>query len=185
MGEDNMCTVDWIILILNTACLVGSIIGAFNALNSYKKCKQLTNFANLNIAIYECRLVLDNCHKLLKLCGKAAHNKRGTNPNIEITEYGCSIKNSFATIKEKLPSSSQKTVNKMLSASPNLNLDIEQYVSLLISGQTLIGSDDSEDNKTEITKTINNITEIEKTVDSILLHIKKEIENIQESEKKM
>ena len=33
---------DWIILIINIACLIGSIIGAVQAHSSYKKCKQLT-----------------------------------------------------------------------------------------------------------------------------------------------
>ena len=48
---------------------MGSIIGAFKANSSYKKCKQLTNFANLKVALDECQLIFENCSKLLRLCG--------------------------------------------------------------------------------------------------------------------
>lgn len=166
---------DWIILILNIACLIGSIVGALKAHNSYKKCKQLTNFANLKIALDECQLIFDYCRKLLKHCGDSQNNIRGENPKIKITEYGYAIKNSFSKIKEILPATSQEAVNDILSISTNHKLDIEKYVSLLVSGQAIDNDD----------VTIDNISEIEKAVGKIQLHIKKKMENMQESDSQM
>lgn len=166
---------DWIILFLNVACLIGSIVGAVNANNSYKKCKQLTNFANLKIALDECQTVLENCRKLLKYCGNGSNCRRGINIEKEISECGCVIKNSFSKIKEILPSNSQEVVNDLLSNSPNQSLDIENYVSSLISSSALKNENITEDN----------VSEIEKTVFKIQLHIKKTMERMQEGEKKI
>lgn len=171
-----MRTVDWIILILNIACLVGSIIGAFNALNSYKKCKQLTNFANLKVALDECQQIFSNCRKLLICCGKNLKSMRGINFEKEISDCGIAIKESFSKIKDILPSNAQKEVNNMLLAKiPNLNTDIEGYVSLLISGHAYKNGDVTE----------NYISQIEKTVNSIHLLIKERMEEVQEREKKL
>lgn len=166
---------DWIILIINIVCLIGSIIGAVQAHSSYKKCKQLTNFANLKVALDQCQLIFENCRKLLKLCGNGSKCRRGVNIEKEVSECGCSIKNSFSKIKEILPSSSQEIVNKLLSESPNQKKDVEKYVSFLISGHAIENGDFTEDN----------ISEIEKTVGTIHLHIKVKMEEMQEGEKKL
>ena len=171
-----MSTADWIILILNLVCLGGSIFGSFNAVNSYKKCKQLTNFANLKVALDECQQIFTNCRKLLKCCGKNSKSMRGINFEKEISDCGISIKESFSKIKDILPSNAQKEVNNMLLAQiPTLNTDIEGYVSLLISGLAFKNGYVTEDN----------ISKIEKTVNSIHLLIKERMEEVQEREKKL
>ncbi len=170
-----MSTLDWIILIANVACLIGSIVSAVKASGSYRKCKQLTNFANLKRALDECQLIHANSNKLLKSRSKNNDKSRGVNIKIEVSEYGNAIKNSFAKIKEILPSSSQKEVDQLLTHPSNQNFDVEKYVSTLISGSAI-------DNNTF---TDNNIYKIQKAVESIQLHIKEMMEEMQDDEKKM
>ncbi len=170
-----MSALDWLILIANIACLVGSIVSAIKASGSYKKCKQLTNFANLKRALDECQLVYANIYKLLKLCGKNANKNRGINVEKEASEYGDAIKNSLAKIKEILPSDSQKKVDNLLAHPSNKNFDIEKYVSTLISGSAV-------DNNT---LTDDNVYMIQKAVENIQLHIKEIMEEMQGEEKKM
>lgn len=156
-----MSTQDFIILILNIVCLLGSIIGALKARNSYKKCKQLTNFANLKVALEECQLVFSNCRKLLTYCDKDfdkdSKNLRGINCEKEISDCGNAISISFSKIKDILPSSAQNEVNIILTQSFNQKWDIEKLVSLLISGYAYKNKDVTEDNIPEIQKAVNNI----------------------------
>lgn len=170
-----MSTQDLIILILNIACLLGSIIGALKARNSYKKCKQLTNFANLKVALEECQLVFSNCRKLLTYCDNDSKNLRGINCEKEISDCGNAISISFSKFKDILPSSAQNEVNIILTQSFNQKWDIEKFVSLLISGYAYKNKDVTEDN----------ISEIQKAVNNIHLLIKKRMEEVQEQEKKL
>lgn len=170
-----MSVLDWTILIVNVACLIGSIVSAVKASGSYRKCKQLTNFANLKRALDECQLIYTNIYKLLKLCGKNANKNRGINIEKEASEYGNAIKNSFAKIKEILPADSQKEVDDLLTRSSNPSFDIEKYVSTLISGSAVNNN----------TLTDDNVYMIQKAVENIQLHIKRIMEEMQDDEKKM
>ncbi|MCM1167465.1 MAG: hypothetical protein NC401_15780 [Ruminococcus sp.] len=165
---------DKIILAVNVICLIGSIIGAAKSYTNYKKCKQLSTYANLRTALDECQNIQNLINrKLLKLCGK--DNIRGVNPKIEIIECGESIKNSLSKIKEILPSYYHIEIDKLLSDTESGQFNTEKYVASLISGSALNNQ----------TVTDDNVYHLQKAIEDVQICIKKIMESIQDGEKKM
>lgn len=178
MGGGKMTASDWIILAINAGCAIVSILGAYNAAQSYKKCKQLTDFANLKTALDECKTINTNIRRLLTISNEAlTAKKQGTNLVKEINSCSNNIKCSISNIKDILPFSLHNEVDKLLKTQVNGNeLNVENYIDTLISGTAL---------KNEKLVIDSRFEALQLSLNDIQKYIKQKMEGIQNSEKKM
>ena len=119
--------------VISIFCTIISVFGSVKSMVYYKKSKQLTVFANTNIALIESKKIIETLTQVLKLAGNG--KKRGTNYSKELSAYGESIKNSINKIREALPASKCKEINTILTSQ---GLKVEQYIDSFITGTVLV-----------------------------------------------
>lgn len=157
---------DYVLTAISVGCTAFSIIGAYKSNAYYKKSKQVTIFANTNIAYIESQKIIATLTEMLKLANSA--RKRGTNYVKEVSQNGENIKISINKIRDSLPVEDFKEINDLLnSQQPKL----ERYIDSFITGAVLV------DEKLVIDDDFNTC---QQTFCNMQLLIKKKLENISE-----
>ena len=157
---------DYVITAISVGCTVFSIIGAYKSNAYYKKSKQLTIYANINIAYIESQKIIATLTEMLKLGNSA--RKRGTNYIKEVSQNGENIKTSINKIRDSLPVEDFKEINELLNSQQP---KVEAYIDSFITGAVLF------DEKLVID---DNFNTCQQTFCSMQLLIKKKLENISE-----
>lgn len=145
---------------------ISSLIGAHKANVYYKKSKQLTIYANTNIAFMESQKIIATLTEMLKLGN--SFKKRGTNYVREVSQNGANIKASINKIRESLPVEDFKEINDLLNSQQP---KVEAYIDSFITGAVLV------DEKLIIDDDFN---KCQQTFCDIQLLIKKKLENVSE-----
>lgn len=140
--SDNISIVGSIITIISMGL---SIIGAICARKSkdkaedyYKKAKDVAKFANTNISYIECKKIMKKFRELLCLVNPEDKEIRGINIKKTVEEYGIEISDSISKIREIVSSKECTEVNILLNDS---DIDVDRYISSLITGSVLIQGD--------------------------------------------
>lgn len=81
-----MIYLDYVLAAISAFCTLFSIIGAYKSNICYKKSKQITIYANINIAFIESQKIIAILTEMLKLGNST--RKRGTNYVKEISDNG-------------------------------------------------------------------------------------------------
>lgn len=123
---------DFVFIGISAVCTFFSINGAKKSNTYYKKSKQLTIYANTNIAYTESRKIITTLTELLKLAN--IKTKRGTNYIRSISKYGESIKTSINKIRESLPVEDFNEIKLLLN---DQEPKVEEYIDSLITGTVL------------------------------------------------
>lgn len=147
-------------------CTFVSIFGAYRSNAYYKKSKQLTLYANTNIAYIESQKIIATFPEILKLANHT--RKRGTNYIKEVSEYGEKIKISINKIRENLSVKDFAEINEILNSQQP---KVEKYIDSFITGEVLV------DEKLIIDDNFNKCQQI---FYKIQLLIKEKLENISE-----
>lgn len=132
-GVFNLNWWDYIINSIGVVCTFLSIFGACKANVYYKKSKQLTIYANTNIAYIESQKIIATLTEILKLGNSI--RKRGTNYKREVCRYGESIKTSLNKIRESLPVEDFKEINVLFNLQQP---KVEAYIDTFITGAALV-----------------------------------------------
>lgn len=133
---------DGVLTIIGAGCTILSIIGAYKSNIYYKKSKQLTIYANTNIAYIESQKIIATLTEMLKLGNKT--RKRGTNYIKEVSQNGESIKSSINKIRESLPVEDFNEINELLnSQQPKVEAYIDSFITgaVLVNEELVIGDD--------------------------------------------
>lgn len=126
-------TVDNILTTISAISTVISIAGAFKSIKYYKKSRQLTIYANTNVAFIETQKIILVLTELLKLSNSVT-KQRGLNFVKQVAAHGESIRSSINIMREKLSVEDFEDVQKFL-LSPEIQVEI--YVDSFISGTVL------------------------------------------------
>lgn len=151
---------------VSVGCTFFSIIGAYKSNAYYKKSKQLTIYANTNIAYIESQKIIATLTEMLKLGNST--RKRGTNYIKEVSQNGENIKISINKIRESLPVKDFTEINELLNSQQQ---KVEKYIDSFITGTVLV------DEKLVID---DNFNKCQQTFCEMQLLIKKKLENISE-----
>lgn len=126
--------IDTILTIVSAVCTVISMIGAHKSIKYYKKSKQLTVYANTNVALVEVQKIIDTFTEILKLAN-TARSQRGTNLAKQLGTYGESIRASINVIRDKLSVEDFRVIENALVSR---EIKVEDYVDSFISGDILV-----------------------------------------------
>jgi len=132
--DERELIMDKILTVVSALCTIVSLIGAYKSVKYYKKSKQLTIYANTNVAFIETQKIISIFTEILKL-SNPAKQQRGTNLAKQLETHGESIKTSINIIREKLSVEDFNDVKRMFS-SPQVQ--VETYIDSFISGTVLI-----------------------------------------------
>lgn len=121
---------DYLITIIGAICTILSFIGAYKSVKYYKKSKQLTIFANTNIACIESAKIIVTLSDMLKLANEA-RRQRGTSNIKDASIAAESIKASINKIRESLPVNDFKDVQSILYSR---EFKVETYIDTIIMG---------------------------------------------------
>lgn len=124
---------DIVLTIVSVLCTFFSILGAVRSNIYYRKSRQLTMYANTNVAFMETQKIIATFPELLKLANRT--RKRGTNSVKEVAKYGENIKKSISKIRENLPVEGYKEIQGLLNTR---ELNIEEYIDSFITGEVLV-----------------------------------------------
>ena len=124
---------DVTLTIISIICTIASIIGAIKSIKYFKKSKQLTIYANTNVAYTEIDTIKNKMIKLLSLANKNRRT-RGLNLSKEISENGEVIKNSIEKIRNVLPVDKSSEFEEMLFYN---GTKTEEYIDTFITGTVL------------------------------------------------
>lgn len=155
---------DYVLTSVSILCTIFSIFGAHKSVAYYKKSKQLTIYANTNIAYIESQKIIATLTEMLKLANGT--KKRGTNYIREVSQNGESIKTSINKIRECLSVDDYKDINELLNSQ---QIKVEIYIDSFITGAVLI------DEKLVIDDDFN---KCQQTFCNMQLLIKRKLENI-------
>ena len=121
--------IDYAFTGIGALCTGASIIGAWKSNKYYKKSKNLTLFANSNVAYLESQKIIDTFTQLLKLTNSKIP-PRGTNIPKVVSQYGENIKTSLSVIREKLTANDVNKIEEILQQS---NINISRYIDSIIA----------------------------------------------------
>jgi len=124
---------DSILTILSAICTLVSVVSAYKSAKYYKKSKQLTIYANTNVAFVETQKIISTLTEILKL-SNPVKQQRGINLAKQLWTHGESIKSSINTMREKLSVEDFNDVKKLLSSR---GMNVESYIDSFISGTVL------------------------------------------------
>lgn len=125
--------IDYVFTGIGALCTVASIIGACKSNKYYKMSKNITLFANSNVAYLESQKIIDTFTQLLKLTNPKIP-QRGTNIPRVVSQYGEDIKTSVSVIKEKLTTDDVEKIEAILQKS---TINISRYIDSIIACATL------------------------------------------------
>lgn len=157
---------DYTLIFISVGCTIFSIIGAYKSNAYYKKSKNLTLYANTNIAYIESQKIIATLTELLKLGN--IKKKRGINYINDISNSGERIKNSINKIRESLAVEDYNEIKALLN---NQQQKVEEYIDSFITGAVLVD---------EIFIIDDNFNMCQQTFCDIQLLIKKKFEMIGE-----
>lgn len=157
---------DYVLIVVSAVCTVFSGVGAYKSNAYYKKSKQLTIYANTNIAYIESQKIIATLTEMLKL--GSTTKKRGTNYIKEVSQNGENIKASINKIRESLTVEDFIEINELLNSQQS---KIETYIDSFITGAVLV------DEKFVVD---DNFNICQQTFCDMQLLIKKKIESIGE-----
>lgn len=123
---------DIVLTIVSAVCTFFSILGAVRSNIYYRKSKQLTMYANTNVA-FMAQKIIATFPELLKLANNT--RKRGTNSVKEVAKHGENIKKSINKIRESLPVEDYKEIQELLNTR---ELKVEEYIDSFITGEVLV-----------------------------------------------
>lgn len=127
---------DWLNIILTTisaVCTGFSIKGSYESNVYYKKSKQLTIYANTNIAYMESQKIIATLLEMQKLSNIT--RKRGTNYIKEVSKNGVNIQNSINKIRESMPVEDFTEIKELLNSQQQ---KVEKYIDSFITGTVLV-----------------------------------------------
>lgn len=124
---------DAILPIISVICTFFSILGAIKSNIYYKKSKQLTMYANTNLAFIETQKIIALFPAILKLASKL-DKCRGTNLVKEVAQNGEKIKKSVSIIRESLSVEDYEEIQELLNSR---ELKIEEYIDSFITGKVI------------------------------------------------
>lgn len=127
--------VDWI-AIINVVLTIVSGFGAWKSVAYYKKSKQITIYANTNIAYIECQKIIETFPNMLRLAN--VRNRRGINHINEICQNGQQIKISINKIRENMAVKDFEEIKKILNSD---ELKVEMYIDSFITGSVLVDNE--------------------------------------------
>lgn len=127
---------DVVLTIISIICTIASAYGAYKSVKYYKKSKQLTIYANNNIALIELQKVISTFIEILKI-SNPARAQRGTNLAKQLQNHGENIKNSLNVLREKLSVDDYNDVQKLLSSS---KIQVEAYIDSFITGTIIVNN---------------------------------------------
>lgn len=119
--------------LIGAVCTYYSIKAARKSNEYYNKSKQLTIYANTNIAYIESKKIIETLLEITKL-GKVTRGNSYINNKVSL--YGENIRKSIDKIRESLEVEDFKEINKILN-SPQLKIDT--YIDSFISGSVIVG----------------------------------------------
>lgn len=157
---------DYLLTVISIFCTVFSIIGAYKANVYYRKSKQLTIYANTNLAYTETQNIINLLTEMLKLGNSRI--KRGVNYSKGVSKNGEGIKTSLNKIRGSLPVDYCKEIDGILIAEEK---KIELYIDSIITGEVLVNE------SFIIDENFNNCQEAFR---EIQLFIKKKLEKLSE-----
>lgn len=149
---------------INIACTIASVVGAYKSVAYYKKSRQLIIYTKTNVAYLETIKIISTFSEMLKL---ANNIKRGINCEKEVRKNGESIKNSINKIREDLPVKSSRKINELLNDTKK---QAEKYIDSLIIGTVVIDGKLIIDEK---------FYKSQETFYEIQLFLKQQLENIE------
>lgn len=161
-------TMDNILTIISAICTLASIIGAHKSVRYYRKSKQLTIYANTNVAFIETQKIISTFTEILKL-SNPAKQQRGTNLAKQLETHGESIKTFINIMREKLSAEDFNDVKKLFSSH---EMQVESYIDSFISGTVLIQG------RLEIDEKFNSCQQIFYDIQQLL---KKKIETVEKN----
>lgn len=124
---------DYVLIAISAGCTFFSIIGAIKSIAYYKKSKQLTVYANTNVAYIESQKIISTLTEMLKLANM--NKQRGRNYVDKVIENGELIRNSISKIRESLLVEDYKEIQDILNTQ---KLNVEMYIDSFISGAVLV-----------------------------------------------
>lgn len=125
---------DNVLTIISAICTLISVVSAYKSAKYYKKSKQLTIYANTNVAFVETQKIISTLTAILKL-SNPVKQQRGINLAKQLGTHGESIKSSINTMREKLSVEDFKDVKTKFTS---YGLNVESYIDSFISGSVLI-----------------------------------------------
>ena len=127
---------DYLLIFISAICTLFSIRGACKSNAYYKKSKQLTIYANTNIAYIESQKIITTLTEMLKLGNRT--KKRGINYIKEVSQNGENIKTSINKIRESLPVEDFNEIKKLLNLQQS---KVEAYIDSFITGAVLVNEE--------------------------------------------
>ncbi len=121
-----MDIINYILTGISCLCTIASIVGAYKSIKYYNKSKQLTIYANTNLAIVECNKIIASLIELIKAY---SCNQRGVNKSKRISEIGVEIKTCINKLYEILP---VDDVNKIYNILNSKDLNVDSYINSII-----------------------------------------------------
>ncbi len=158
---------DYVLIAISVVCTIFSIIGAYKSNAYFKKSKQLTIYANTNIAYIESQKIIATLTEMLKLANTKILT-RGINYIKEVSKNGENIKISINKIRESLPVEDFNEINVLLNEQQP---KVEEYIDSFLTGAVL------SDKKFVIDDDFNKCQQV---FCEIQLLLKKKLENIGE-----
>ena len=120
---------------LSIICTIVSGVGAWRSLAYYKKSRQITIYANTNIAYVESQKIISTLNEMLKLSNERI-KPRGIKSYCEkVSANGESIKNSRAKIREIWSVEEYKDIENLLNSQ---ELEVNKYIDSFITGSILV-----------------------------------------------
>lgn len=123
---------NWLTLI-SIGCTIASGYGAYKSCIYYKKSKDLTIFANTNVALVEIQNIISTLTEMLKMANVT--RKRGTNYIKEVSKNGESIKTSINKMRQVMTVKDFNDIEKLLNSQ---QFKVEQYIDSFIIGSVLV-----------------------------------------------
>ena len=119
--------------VLNILCTCFTLYGAYKANTYYKRSKQLTDYANTNVAFMEVKNIIVVLSEMLRYA--VPEGRRGVSYKGEICKSGEKIKQSIIKIREYLSVEDSKEINNLLVQQ---EFKVEKYIDSFITGDALV-----------------------------------------------
>lgn len=159
---------DYILVAISALCTIFSIVGAVKSNKYFKKSKELTIYANTNVAYIEIEKIITTLTSMLKF-ENPTRTKRGFNALRLVSENAESIKYSLNTLRKNLSDKDYQLIQGLLS--PN-GINVEQYLDSIITGSAFPDG---------IIIWNNNFNTCQQTFREMQIQIKSRLDIIQES----
>lgn len=121
---------DYILIGISALCTLFSIVAAVKSNKYYKQSKQLTIYANTNIAYIESQKIIATLTSMIKF-ENPLRTKRGANPLKLASENAELIKNSLNKVRQSSTVEDYHLIQKLLNSKET---NVELYIDSIIKG---------------------------------------------------